>query len=500
MLSSQTPHTTYSLSNDSRPFELPASSWTRNISSAQAQLRSARETRAVDRPPTSENNNNARSGSLASYIPALRRSASKLVRTTPSPPLVQPTRWDEYSGEPTRNGAGHPSQVHPSTFDEALLNDRSYNVTICGGPDKTRKTSWSERAVRIGKDALSLDTRPPWKGGGGGGRTARVDPVRDTQVNKYTAVKDLSKSGLPADSDSDTSLGSNPNKVDAYLGPIDSSSVSPMMPSELMREYGDDGVSPIASGAGVGSRLDTYTANTGANSQRTSSRGTIVRKPVASPSNSNKENQHPAQLNSHFSWTTMADSDADAESIRTTRTPRTVAPDQMQSSDSRFSWTTVNTTTTYQQDGPLESPPPFPLLSSRAWKTNNQAQYMPDKPLTPPEHKQMLDAKSLPEPPAVSKIMSHVDALTAQRDDLSLQHKNIEKVMKELQQIDRASPLEVDWSTKKANLKRLEECKVCVEEIEREEHEVGRALARARRKAEREEGIDSGLWVRRVTG
>lgn len=441
----------YSLSNDAKPYELPASSWIRKNFSIQA---------------------------------------SKLIKTSPSPPLTQPTRWDEYSGEPTRIAAGRPSQVHPSTFDETLLNGRSYNVTISGGSDKNRKPSWSERAVKIGKDALSLDTRSTWKSGSN--KNARADHAKHSHSNNYTAVK-----SLQTDSESDNSLGSKPNKIEPYIGPIDPDSVSPMMPSELMREYGNDDISPMVTGAEASSRFETYAANSGANVQRASSGGSIIRKPVGSASYHNKENKVPAQSDSHFSWATMTDSDAD--SVSTSRTSRTVGPDQMQNSQSRFSWTTVNTATD-RQDSPSASPPLFPQpLDSRAWKTNHQAQRLQNNPPNPPEHKHTGE-KSLPQPPTVSKTMNHVDALVAQRDDLSLQRRNIEKIMNQLQQIDKASPLEVDWSTKKANLKRLEEFKVCLEEVEREEHEIGRSLARARRKAEREEGIDSGLWVRRVTG
>jgi len=96
--------------------------------------------------------------------------------------------------------------------------------------------------------------------------------------------------------------------------------------------------------------------------------------------------------------------------------------------------------------------------------------------------------------------MTHIDNLIARREDLTVQRRNIQKVIQELKRIDVASPLDVDWKTRKENKKKLDERQERLEEIEREEHEVGRALARTRRKAEREEGIDSGLWVRRVTG
>ena len=88
----------------------------------------------------------------------------------------------------------------------------------------------------------------------------------------------------------------------------------------------------------------------------------------------------------------------------------------------------------------------------------------------------------------------------AQRDDLGLQHANMQRVINGLLKVELASPMVVDEKTRRQSRKRLQEYKARLGEIEREEHDVGRALVRARRKVEREEGVDSGLWVRRVTG
>lgn len=86
-----------------------------------------------------------------------------------------------------------------------------------------------------------------------------------------------------------------------------------------------------------------------------------------------------------------------------------------------------------------------------------------------------------------------------QRDDLELQRRNLQKAMKDFERIEIASPLVVDQKTRKENKQKLDQCQKRLEDIAIEEHDIGRALARARRKVEREEGIGSGLWVRRVT-
>ncbi|KAJ9621312.1 hypothetical protein H2203_007364 [Taxawa tesnikishii (nom. ined.)] len=122
----------------------------------------------------------------------------------------------------------------------------------------------------------------------------------------------------------------------------------------------------------------------------------------------------------------------------------------------------------------------------------------PRLPRPPPSPRQRN--KISPPPPTLSSTRTHIDALTAQRDDLSLQHANLQKLINSVLKVDLASPLVVDEKMRRAAKKRLEGLKERLGEVEREEHEVGRALARARRRVEREEGAESGLWVRRATG
>lgn len=105
-------------------------------------------------------------------------------------------------------------------------------------------------------------------------------------------------------------------------------------------------------------------------------------------------------------------------------------------------------------------------------------------------------------PPTLdSPAVSHTDALLVQQNDLLVQKKNIMKAIIDLERVEKASPMEVSFSTVRDAKRKLEDHRARLAEIEREEHEVGLALVRARRKEEKDEGYEgSGLWVRRVTG
>lgn len=66
----------------------------------------------------------------------------------------------------------------------------------------------------------------------------------------------------------------------------------------------------------------------------------------------------------------------------------------------------------------------------------------------------------------------------------------------DLENIEKASPLEVNFNQVRDAKKRLEDHRKRLDEVKLEEREIGVAISRARRK----EGEEEGLWVRRVTG
>lgn len=103
-------------------------------------------------------------------------------------------------------------------------------------------------------------------------------------------------------------------------------------------------------------------------------------------------------------------------------------------------------------------------------------------------------------PPTLDKEASRIEALQVRSDELDVRQLNIMKVMAELEKVEHASPLEVTEKMRRENRKKLERVRTALEEAQLEKHEVGKALARARSKAQQEEGESSSLWLRRVTG
>lgn len=88
----------------------------------------------------------------------------------------------------------------------------------------------------------------------------------------------------------------------------------------------------------------------------------------------------------------------------------------------------------------------------------------------------------------------------AQERDIVLQRTNVERGIREMEKIEKASPLEVPFATVRDVKKRLAEFRVRLDEVRLEERDIGVAITRARRKEEKETGGDGEtLWVRRVT-
>lgn len=72
--------------------------------------------------------------------------------------------------------------------------------------------------------------------------------------------------------------------------------------------------------------------------------------------------------------------------------------------------------------------------------------------------------------------------------------------MTELEKIETASPLDVNFATVRDAKKKLAEYRKRLAEVRLEERDVGIAITRARRKEEEDNGGEGGtLWIRRVT-
>nr|OQO16580.1 hypothetical protein B0A51_17636 [Rachicladosporium sp. CCFEE 5018] len=265
------------------------------------------------------------------------------------------------------------------------------------------------------------------------------------------------------------------------------------------------------------------------------------------------------QQASHFSWSTVAPSLAPHLSKNFSTSNRgsaetTLAPGE--ASNSRFSWSTIATNTTYAP--PMDSShtaspvPPIPshylepttsqysnlptqsILSrkrpvqrfekddwtpsaqstttatSRATSSPAPKVVTPTTPARPPAYltpakiittpDPTSGAKALPLPPFMTdKQATHLEYLLTQEKNLLMQRRNIEKAIADLEGVEKASPLEVSFATVRDARRRLEGRREVLREVRREEMELGIKIARARRKEDFGEG-EGTLWVRRVTG
>ncbi|KAF2487953.1 hypothetical protein BDY17DRAFT_320463 [Neohortaea acidophila] len=276
--------------------------------------------------------------------------------------------------------------------------------------------------------------------------------------------------------------------------------------------------------------------------------------PVSEPHNPSQSDDVTADIDapatpsasappSHFSWTTYAAPTRPGHaSINTQATRQAELPPG--ATKSRFSWSTVATNATRgaRADSPLSSPPPIPadyvqsiLSRSRPVQRTDKEDWSPPtqaprarsdgnppsapstilssplpsttiKPLnisktsTPKSKNSPSAAKALPLPPQLSadNNLTRLETLLAQERDAVLQRRNVERAIGDLEKVERASPLDVPFSTVRDAKKRLAEYRTRLDEVRLEERNIGIAIARARKREEEVDG-DETLWVRRVT-
>lgn len=113
----------------------------------------------------------------------------------------------------------------------------------------------------------------------------------------------------------------------------------------------------------------------------------------------------------------------------------------------------------------------------------------------------METSKALPQSPPELNAQSRIDALKARRDDLARRKTNLTTIIYELTQVIQPSSIEYDMATRDENKKMVAKLNNELDEVRKEEHEVGLKLVRAWKKCDERDayGGSSSLWVRRVT-
>lgn len=238
-------------------------------------------------------------------------------------------------------------------------------------------------------------------------------------------------------------------------------------------------------------------------------------------------------LSSPFGTSVVSQRSSDATSIGNAarESPSSLTPssrfqigdaDFQQPLVSRFSMTTYATGTTYS------TPPATPgygtesVISTPCMRptSHNQSRPMPAvgrgdntksttrKPIStqftpgsPASIAWSSLSKNLPPSPPEAEPADLITHLQAQLDGLQHRRSNLQRIIGDFSRLMQPGPHACERSTREGMKKTVEECQAELDEVIREQHDIGLRLHRAWRRREREGCVEepTGLWVRRVT-
>lgn len=490
----------------------------------------------------------------ASNIPVLRK-APAAVQTGEVKPASQKfwggkvapnskVRWDEYSGEPTSSNAGRAGSVNPLAYAKDSLRPMGYQVSV-SGPDSKKNTSFADRIPRFGAKQSSTETTQapePWSRATGRAEIAGAlkdepthQPLRFARKPSTRKVEGLgldmsnivattaNRSAAAADAHP---VANNPNTFDTHNEPI--KPVAPLKVGRKSPSYGlTSPTAPTNHGLGI-SNPHSY----------------------PSPVTPTNEKPSPSSFATADTQSDVSETDSWERSITPKQStiwhkPAEQTPEQDKGiPDSRFSWTTYNTTTTYQHSPPPSPPQPMPTLDNitkarvatdssvlNRRRPIPQVDMIPD---TPPVRKPVPAARSpvamktrtavlatptsprpdstfststtgtqkaLPQPPTTQAATDHISLLESQIEDLRVRRSNVYKVLGDINSAAPSNPMLTDFKTARLMEQKKKALEAELAEIKIEEHDFGLKLHRALRKRERDDpNSGSALWIRRVTG
>ncbi|KAI9709780.1 MAG: hypothetical protein M1820_003183 [Bogoriella megaspora] len=465
------------------------------------------------------------------------KSSSRIPIRKPTPTNGdQITRWDDYSGEPTINETGKSGQVRPGTFEPLRGSPSSGSLNRFG---LAGAALVKERTAKLGAQSQSIDARPPWKGASGRQATVTVPaekPVREKPLPVTTPLSIPPHKQRRA-SGPQSSTSARPGTVPGGPTPASPRNVSATLRHERSRDPNAHPISRSTINA-TSSVIDDEEEikpipplkaglNSPTNAQFSSS-----------PSNQKSRTNYPSTPSpgpGQTNGTPNGMPNPREASLFPPRQSSMPASDDHGPSSSRFSWSTHATGTTYQQQSPPPSPPPpmpatftdsphsispsarttppiaaIPggvLSRSRPVPTSGMPgrKPVPSRDVTPTtpikielgERQANLNVKALPLSPPEMQGKDPVASLQQQSDALEKRRFNLEKHVRELESPQHRNPLQYDLRAQREIERRIANLKVQVEELRREEHDVGLRLHRAWKK--RDDGEESTtLWVRRI--
>jgi hypothetical protein len=493
-----------------------------------------------DVSPVDESRDRVANATRASNIPVLRKAPSA-VQTGEAPPAQKfwtgkaapnsKVRWDEYSGEPAATGRA--GSVSPNTYAKQAASSggrpMGYQVSV-SGPDK-RSVNLSERMSRLGTRSPPQETAKyePWSKTSG--RSQIAPPLKDQRSARPVQLprkalspkpERLNELGpgalalaierLPITSDT-VHVAADPHQLDTHENPI-----KPTVPLKV------GGTTPPRVFASPTS--PTHPAGLGISTYSSPITPAIRKQQrISTPPQGRAASEEPAYT-----------------------------PEQdRQATNSRFSWTTYNSSTTYQHSPPPSPPPPLPIpvpqklrvvtepISATSAATsilsrrrpvpqadrlpNPIPQYEPvieetpgtakiqtmssppsDSPTSPSGASTFSTAttgtsKALPAPPTTLSASDHIAVLESQMEDLRIRRNNVYRLLNDLNNAAPPNPLITDYKRARLAEQRKRTFEDELSDIKRVEHDVGMKLHRAWKKREREDPNQGGsaIWIRRVT-
>lgn len=400
------------------------------------------------------------------------------------------TRWDDFSGEPTTSDKGKYAQASPHTSPlqqqppPETSSRHQFNILAKG-----RELNQARRRLMERRQLDPIDTSPaqrqPWKGASG--RNAIVNPIRSKPDSEKKGPK-------------------FPPKLDVLPRQASPSSPRPLERTQSALKPEAGAISPQAPPKSGNS----FTA-------------------PSSPANPLRANPHPNSRDhspppsipypDHLAPILNPSSNTSTQTIKPAESSAPDYTTQFQSltlqenPSSRFSVTTYATS-------PPESPrqsidanaPPVPaipanVVASRKLPLNSAASMMSAKSTTrKPTPSQVTmattgEAKDLAQRPPKVDGQSRVDTLQANLDALSHRRRNIGTIIHELTQVVQPSSIAYDLATRDEVKKTVTSLNNELDDIKKEEHDLGLKLLRAMKKQDEKDLCHepSGLWVKRVT-
>lgn len=451
-----------------------------------------------------------------------------------------PTKWDEYSGEPTADDRGKESSVRPGAAPVEIqyphLKERTKEI-LAGLRERevVRKIPVPKQVPSVSPDPLdNPPQREPWRGASG--RSAIVDPVKNTPAARKKAPQPARQhiSHMDASQPPDAKA-CPPSQLTSPSQP--ESSPPREAPATIRMVSVDEAIKPV-----VPLKTRHLTPDFSSNSPFT---GNPINSPVPrlAPAAEIKEASHPRVESPPYDpepttpTTPAAAAAADPHVEEFTEPSRRFAQPDMDQEQSRFSWTTYATSTV---DSPRSiahagressPPPPMPALHQPrlvivkrpvASSPSPQAQpYMqqsftesassmvrkpvPGSNARAASHggasRAVSTSKLLPPTPTITEAADKIENLDAQLESLHRRKHNIVRIVANLEASLKKNAVVYDMWKRREVEKNITNQKLELDEISQEIHEIGLQLHRAQRKRDREGGYEActGLWIKRVT-